>query len=736
LFSFCYYGNYDTIIQWHYAKLLALWVFNESEYKNFLSPNYDSWGLTLRKISYGDLQKQSIKYVKGVGESRLTLFKKLEINTILELLTHYPKDYEDRSKIKNIADLQDGEQCSFEGTIVSNVNEARPRKGMTISKVSIQDSTGKIAAIWFNQQYIKNSFSIGTNYIFYGKVERKLNKLQIVNPVFEKVDNNELKKSLKILPVYSSTKNLGQNIFRTIMQETLKSLENAELEDMLPTFVREKYSLEHIKFSLNQIHFPESVYEKDKARYRLVFEELFMLQLGLLSYKSLATDCKQGIKYTKIEVMDQFVKSLPFQLTKAQQKVFMEVEQDMESGNVMNRLVQGDVGSGKTIIAVLALFKAVKCGYQGALMVPTEILAEQHYKSVITLFEKFDISVEILSSSQPKKQKQAVFDGLRNGSIDVVIGTHALIQDTVEFLKLGLVVTDEQHRFGVRQRSILAEKGQNPDVIVMTATPIPRTLALIIYGDLDISIIDELPPGRKPIKTYSVNEAMRERINNFIRDKVEDGRQVFIVCPLVEESEEIEAASAIVTAEDISSNVFKDLKVGIIHGKLKSSEKETIMKSFVSGEISILVSTTIIEVGVNVPNATVMVVENAERFGLAQLHQLRGRVGRGDTQSYCVLFNQSNSQVSRERMKIMSQSNDGFVISEKDLEIRGPGDFFGTKQHGLPELKIANLYKDIEILKLAQVCAKEMIIEDPGLIKNIELKQYLAEYFGEKVTLT
>ena len=567
-------------------------------------------------------------------------------------------------------------------------------------------------------------------------MERKLNKLQIVNPVFEKVDNNELKKSLKILPVYSSTKNLGQNIFRTIMQETLKSLENAELEDMLPTFVREKYSLEHIKFSLNQIHFPESVYEKDKARYRLVFEELFMLQLGLLSYKSLATDCKQGIKYTKIEVMDQFVKSLPFQLTKAQQKVFMEVEQDMESGNVMNRLVQGDVGSGKTIIAVLALFKAVKCGYQGALMVPTEILAEQHYKSVITLFEKFDISVEILSSSQPKKQKQAVFDGLRNGSIDVVIGTHALIQDTVEFLKLGLVVTDEQHRFGVRQRSILAEKGQNPDVIVMTATPIPRTLALILYGDLDISIIDELPPGRKPIKTYSVNEAMRERINNFIRDKVEDGRQVFIVCPLVEESEEIEAASAIVTAEDISSNVFKDLKVGIIHGKLKSSEKETIMKSFVSGEISILVSTTIIEVGVNVPNATVMVVENAERFGLAQLHQLRGRVGRGDTQSYCVLFNQSNSQVSRERMKIMSQSNDGFVISEKDLEIRGPGDFFGTKQHGLPELKIANLYKDIEILKLAQVCAKEMIIEDPGLIKNIELKQYLAEYFGEKVTLT
>lgn len=690
----------------------------------------------MRQISFSDLQTKSIRDVKGVGESRLSLLKKLEINTILELLTYYPKDYEDRSRIKNIADLQDGELCSFEGIIVSNVNVARLRKGMTISKVSITDSTGKITAVWFNQQYIKNSLIIGTNYIFYGKVERKLNKLQIVNPVFEKIDNNLLKKSLKILPVYSSTRNLGQNLFRTIMQETLKILENVELEDMLPEFIREEYNLADIMFSLKHIHFPESVYEKDKARYRLVFEELFMLQLGLLSYKSLASASRQGIIYTKVDVLSQFLQSLPFQLTNAQQKVFKEVEQDMESKNVMNRLVQGDVGSGKTIIAVLALFKAVKCGYQGALMVPTEILAGQHYLSIKPLFEKFGVTVEILSSSQPKKQKQAVFDGLKNGSIGVVIGTHALIEDTVEFLRLGLVVTDEQHRFGVRQRSILAEKGLNPDVLVMTATPIPRTLALILYGDLDISIIDELPPGRKPIKTYSVNEGMRERINNFIREKVIEGRQVYIVCPLVEESEEIDAASAIVTAEDISNNVFKDLKVGIIHGKLKSSEKELIMKSFVTGEISILVSTTIIEVGVNVPNASVMVIENAERFGLAQLHQLRGRVGRGGDQSYCVLFNQSHSKVSKERMKIMSQSNDGFVISEKDLEIRGPGEFFGTKQHGLPEMKIANLYKDMEILKLAQVCAKEMIKEDPGLMRNIKLKQYLAQYFGEKATLS
>ena len=690
----------------------------------------------MREISFRDLQKQSIKYIKGVGESRLSLLNKLDINTVSDLLTHYPKDYEDRTQMKNIADLQNGELCSFEGTIVSNVNEARPRKGMSISKVAIQDSTAKITAVWFNQKYIKSSFSIGSNYMFYGKVERKLNKLQIVNPVFEKVDNKQLKKSLKILPVYSTTKNLSQNILRTIMQEALKSLENVKLQDMIPSYVREKYSLADLMCCVNQIHFPDSADARENARYRLVFEELFMLQLGLLSYKSLATVSRQGIKYTVTEDMDQLIHSLPFQLTDAQNKVFAEVEQDMESENVMNRLVQGDVGSGKTIIAVLALFKAVRCGYQGALMVPTEILAEQHYKSIQPLLNRFDITVELLSGSHSKKRKQAVFEALRSGSVDVVIGTHALIEDTVEFNKLGLVVTDEQHRFGVRQRSILTEKGQNPDVLVMTATPIPRTLALILYGDLDISIIDQLPPGRKPIKTYTVNETMRERINNFIRQTVKEGQQVYIVCPLVEESEEIDAKSAVVTAEDISSNVFKDLNVDIIHGKMKSSEKESIMKSFVSGDISILVSTTIIEVGVNVPNATLMVIENAERFGLAQLHQLRGRVGRGGTQSYCVLFNQSNSKVSKERMKVMTQSNDGFVISEKDLELRGPGDFFGTKQHGLPELKIANLYRDIEILKQAQESAKQMIAEDPGLMENSGLKQYLAEYFGENITLS
>ena len=690
----------------------------------------------MKKITINDLKQKSIRYIKGVGESREALFRKVEIHNFFDLLTYYPRDYEDRSSIKNIADLQNGVPCSFEGTIVSNVSLTRPKRGMTISRVSIEDSTGKITAIWFNQPYVKNSLTLGENYIFFGKAERKLNKLQIVNPVFEKASSKDMKKSLKILPVYSATKDLGQNIIRSVVYEAIKGINEIELEDMIPLPVREEYKLSDKTYSIKQIHFPASAQDIQRARFRLVFEELFMLQLGLLSYKSLATDTRVGIKYTHIDEMENFIESLPFELTNAQKKVFMEVEKDMESSRVMNRLVQGDVGSGKTMIAVLALFKAVKCGYQGALMVPTEILAEQHFKSIKSLFDYFGVSVDLLSSSLTKKQKQLIVEELKEGKTDVVIGTHALIEDYVEFKQLGLVITDEQHRFGVRQRTILTEKGQNPDVLVMTATPIPRTLALILYGDLDISIIDELPPGRKPIKTYSVNETMRERINTFVREKVKEGRQVYIVCPLVEESEEIEAKSAVVTAEDISKSVFRDLNVGIIHGKMKSSEKEEIMKRFVSGEISILVSTTIIEVGVNVPNATVMIIENAERFGLAQLHQLRGRVGRGDEQSFCILFNQSNSKVAKERMKIMTHSNDGFVISEKDLEIRGPGEFFGTKQHGLPELKIANLYKDMEILKQAQNSAMEIIQADPGLMKHSELKKYLAEYFGDKVTLS
>lgn len=676
------------------------------------------------------LQNKSINSIKGIGQARQELFNKLGIYSVFDLITYYPKDYEDRSRIKNIADLQDGELCSFEGTIVSGVSEYRPKRGMKLYRVSIADGTSKITAFWFNQPYIKNAFIIGENYIFYGKVGRKLNKLQIMNPVYERVQNKELQKSLQILPIYPLTKDLTQNIIRASIKEALR-VYGAKQEEIFTPEVKEKYNLSSITFCMNEIHFPSSFDDMVKARYRLVFEELFMLQLGLLSLKSIINESKEGIAFGTVSEMREFIDNLPFKLTGAQQRVFDEVQRDMESNKPMNRLIQGDVGSGKTIVAVLALFKAVRCGFQGAMMVPTEILAEQHFRSVAPLLESYGIKVSLLTGSQPKKQKLDIIEGLINGTVDIVIGTHALIEDKIQFNKLGLVITDEQHRFGVRHRKTLAQKGNNPDVLVMTATPIPRTLALILYGDLDISIIDELPPGRQPVKTYAVQDGMRQRINKFIREKVAEGRQVYIVCPLVEESEEIEAKSAVVTGEEARASDFKDLRVGVIHGKMKSSEKDTIMKSFAAGELDILVSTTIIEVGVNVPNATVMVIENAERFGLAQLHQLRGRVGRGDKQSFCILFNQSKSEVSRERMKIMQNSNDGFLISEKDLEIRGPGEFFGTRQHGLPNLKIANLYRDMEILILAQNCAKEVIQLDPGLTgeSNSRLRNYIDNYF-------
>ena len=440
----------------------------------------------------------------------------------------------------------------------------------------------------------------------------------------------------------------------------------------------------------------------------------------------------EGIKFEENEKLKDIISSLPFKLTKAQNRALNEIIEDMKSPKVMNRLVQGDVGSGKTVVALLTLANCVLNGYQGALMAPTEILAEQHYISLTETLKEFGMNVELLVGSLTKKQKEKVLERVKNKEIDILIGTHALIEDKVEFDRLGLVITDEQHRFGVRQRGKLSDKGNNPDVLVMTATPIPRTLALILYGDLDISIIDELPPGRQPIDTIAVSKDKRDRAyNNLVRAEVEKGRQVYIVCPLVEESEAIEAKAAVELVEELKQEYFSDLKVGLLHGKMKASEKESIMKSFKNKELDILVSTTVIEVGVNVPNATLMIIENAERFGLAQLHQLRGRVGRGKHKSYCILIYASKSEVCRQRMSIMEETNDGFKISEKDLEIRGPGEFFGTRQHGLPELKIANIFKHMKILKIAQQEARYIIGEDLKLQKfeNKLLKNEIIDKF-------
>jgi len=465
-----------------------------------------------------------------------------------------------------------------------------------------------------------------------------------------------------------------------------------------------------------------------------VFEELLILQLSLLKSKGINKEQK-GNRFEPVDV-NPLLNKLTFKLTSAQKKVFEEICNDMQSDRKMNRLIQGDVGSGKTIVAVMAIYVAAKNGYQSAFMVPTEILAEQHYRSVRQLFEDLGISVRLLTGSTKKKEKEEIKALAKEGKIDVLIGTHAILEDDTEFYKLGLVITDEQHRFGVRQRAKLSVKGENPDLLVMTATPIPRTLTLTLYGDLDVSIIDELPPDRKPIDTYAVNESYRERIYNFIRKNVAEGRQAYIVCPLVEDSDEIEAESAEGLAERIRDNELKGLRVGLIHGKMKSAEKDKVMRKFVDGQLDVLVSTTVIEVGVNVPNANLMIIENAERFGLSQLHQLRGRVGRGKYKSYCILFNQSKSDVSRQRMEIMTSTNNGFVISEKDLELRGPGDVFGVRQHGLPELKIANLYRDMDILKDVQKAVKHIIesnllLNEQYMLLNKKLDDIIKEKFKE-----
>lgn len=660
----------------------------------------------------GDIFGRSIKYVKGVGEARARLLAKLGIYTVDDAVNFFPRDYQDRSVLKKITEIQDGEECAVRASLVSDVTESKPRRNLSIIKALVSDGTAFLSLTWFNQSYIKNSLENGVEYIFFGKVKRSGMRLEMHNPVIETAEQFG-KNTGRILPVYSLTKGLTQTHLRKIIENSLRLTED-KFEEILPQDMRESYNLSQISFSYEEIHFPQSFQHMEQARRRLVFEELLILQLSLLKAKGINTKQK-GNKFKTVDI-NPLLNKLTFKLTSAQKKVFEEICNDMQSDKKMNRLIQGDVGSGKTIVAVMAIYLAAKNEYQSAFMVPTEILAEQHYRSAGPLFEELGISVRLLTGSTKKKEKEEIKALTKEGKIDVLIGTHAILEDDTEFYKLGLVITDEQHRFGVRQRAKLSIKGENPDLLVMTATPIPRTLALTLYGDLDVSIIDELPPDRKPIDTYAVNESYRERIYNFIRKNVAEGRQAYIVCPLVEDSDEIEAESAEGLAERIRDNELKGLRVGLIHGKMKSAEKEKVMRKFVDGQLDVLVSTTVIEVGVNVPNANLMVIENAERFGLSQLHQLRGRVGRGKYKSYCILFNQSKSDISRQRMDIMTSTNNGFVISEKDLELRGPGDVFGVRQHGLPELKIANLYRDMDILKDVQKTVKRII--DDNLLSD------------------
>ena len=676
-----------------------------------------------------------VKFVKGVGPNRVKLLNKLNIYNLEDLITYYPREYEDRSKPKKIADTENGEECLIEGIVTSHIKEIRThRKNMIIYKLIVRDDTDSCELVWYNKSYLKKMFRIGETYKFFGRINKRIGQTEMVSPVYDLEGNN--KNTGRIIPIYPLTYSLSQNTLRHIIEEGLKQAKD-KIAETLPEYILEEYKLMKLKNAMQSIHFPKELKDFGEARNRLAFEELLTMQLLLLNLKNKYKNTEKGIKFDSKVKMSDVINDLPFKLTKAQTRVLEEIDSDMESDKAMNRLLQGDVGSGKTIVSIIAAYKAVKSGYQMAMMAPTSILASQHLENFKNVLEKYDIKCELLLGNTTKKKKEDILSRLKNGEIDIIIGTHSLLEENVIFKNLGLVVTDEQHRFGVRQRSTIVSKGKNPDVLVMTATPIPRTLALILYGDLDISIIDELPPNRKKIDTFAVRKSLEERVNNFVKKQIDEGRQAYIVCPLVEESEEIEAKSVEELTEKYKNEVFKEYKVECLHGKMKPKEKEEIMQRFKEGKIDILISTTVIEVGVDVPNSNIMVIENAERFGLAQLHQLRGRVGRGEYQSYCILKYQGNSELIRKRMQVMQETNDGFIISEKDLELRGSGEFFGTKQHGIPEFKVANLFEDMKLLKLVQSAAIKILEEDPGLEeqKNIRLKNIIDKKLSTRIEI-
>ena len=576
----------------------------------------------------------------------------------------------------------------------------------------------------------------GKKYRFFGKISNKYGKIDLTSPVFDEIEKKN--NTGKIIPLYPLTFSLSQNTIRKIIENGLKDVEeDGGLKETLPKYILNEYKLEEINKAIETVHFPKEFADFEIARKRFVFEELLSTQLALLQLKNSNLKDHKGIRFSKDAHMSDVINSLPFNLTKAQLRVLEEIDKNMEQDKSMNRLLQGDVGSGKTVVAMISAYKAVKSGYQVAVLAPTAILATQHLENFQKILKKFDIRCELLISGITKKKKTEILEKLQNGEIDILIGTHAMLEENVTFKNLGLVVTDEQHRFGVKQRTTMAQKGENPDVLVMSATPIPRTLALILYGDLDISVIDELPPNRKKIETFAVTKALEDRVNNFVKKQVDEGRQAYIVCPLVEESEENDLQSVISLYEKCKTEVFPNYRIEYIHGKMKQKEKDDIMERFKNGEIDILISTTVIEVGVDVPNSSIMVIEDAQRFGLAQLHQLRGRVGRGEYQSYCILKYEGKGKNTRERMKIMTQTNDGFVISQKDLELRGSGDFFGTNQHGIPDFKIANLFTDIDILKLAQEAAIKIVNDDEKLEKpeNDLLKELVKDKFTDRIEI-
>ncbi|NOZ27824.1 MAG: ATP-dependent DNA helicase RecG [Chloroflexi bacterium] len=652
----------------------------------------------------------------GVGPRHAQRLAKLGIRTVRDLLWHFPRRYEDYSTLKTIDHLQVGEECTIIGN-VWDVQSRRSRSGREIVQAIIGDSTGTIQATWFNP-YMIRQLKPGRAIVLSGKIDTYLGRLVLTNPEWEPLDRQFIHTG-RLVPIYPMTQGVSARWLRRLIKQTVDAW-TPNIEDYLPDGVRERQDLMPLGQALAQIHFPDNWDLLEQARRRLSFDEFFFIQLGMLRQRHRWQHQPGRPLPANAEVMERFREALPFQLTRAQERALREILEDMAQSRPMSRLLQGDVGSGKTAVAAAAMWAAICNGAQAVLMAPTEILAEQHYRGLSRLFERLQhpegrpVRLALLTGSLPEGEKRQLHEAIAAGEVDIVIGTHALIQETVQFASLGLAVIDEQHRFGVAQRARLRQKGYNPHVLVMSATPIPRTLALTLYGDLDISVLDELPPGRQPIRTRWLRPLERERAYAFIRRQIEAGRQAFIICPLVEESESSDAKAAIEEHRRLQEEVFPDLKLGLLHGRMKGEEKDAVMQAFSRGELDILVATSVVEVGIDVPNATVILIEGAERFGLAQLHQFRGRVGRGEHPSYCILLSDADSGDSEERLKAMEQTQDGFILAQKDLELRGPGDFFGTRQSGLPPLHLAQL-GDVRTLEAAREEAKRLFAVDPEL---------------------
>ena len=666
---------------------------------------------------------ESLRTLKGVGEKTEKLFQKIGISDTESLLRYYPRNYDEYETPADIADLKEGTVKAVSAAVCSGVY-VNPVRGKQVISVTVCDSSGRLPVTWFNASYLKNTLKKGSVFVFRGRVVRRQGKLQMEHPeIFTPAAYEEILHSLQ--PVYGLTAGLSNKTVVKLLHQLLK--QQSLKSEYLPEEIKEKYQLSDINYALRTIHFPKNMDELLVSRKRLVFDEFLFFILSVQLLKEKTEEAENLFPMKKTWTTEQVIENLPYRLTSAQLNTWHEIERDLSGQSLMSRLVQGDVGSGKTILAFLAMILTFENGYQSALMVPTEVLARQHFEAFQTLVREqgLDIPVVLLTGSNTAKEKRLIYENIREGKTSVIIGTHALIQEAVQYRDLALVITDEQHRFGVKQREALATRGNPPNILVMSATPIPRTLAIILYGDLDISVIDELPARRLPIKNCVVDTSYRPKAYRFIERQIREGRQAYVICPMVEESEGMEAENVLDYTKKLKDALPEDISVEFLHGKMKPKEKNRIMEEFAAGSIQVLVSTTVVEVGVNVPNATVMMIENAERFGLAQLHQLRGRVGRGEYQSYCIFIQGSQESTTSKRLEILGKSNDGFYIAAEDLKLRGPGDLFGIRQSGLMEFRIGDIYNDANILKNASEAAAQLLALDPDL--SLEQNRFLKE---------